>query len=334
MHMEDLYRLLRNGHVEAQGIVDTVPDPLLVLDESLCVRSVSRSFLERFKVEPDETIGHPLYTLGNGQWDIPELRRLLLDVIPKAVALIDYEVEHEFPQIGRRTMLLTARTLHHPDRTSRSMLLSVVDVTERREREAAKNMLFGELRHRVKNLLVVMQSIARQTPTEGLSAQEYRDAVLGRFSALAEAQDMALLDSGKATLAKVLERILAPYLASPDVVSITSDETVLLGSRVIMNLSLVLHELATNAVKYGALSVQGGRVEVGWEVDHKDGLIKIRWREKRGPRVIPPEKAGYGTELIQSVTSYSLGGKVDQKYDPKGLQADIVIPLNVADQID
>src|SRR5690242_1481526 len=93
MNTEDLYRLLRIGHVQAQGIVDTVADPLLVLDESLCIQNASRSFFQTFKVDRDETIGQRIYDLGNGQWNIPELRRLLTDVIPKASAVIDYEVE-------------------------------------------------------------------------------------------------------------------------------------------------------------------------------------------------------------------------------------------------
>src|SRR3546814_4830791 len=126
MTMDDLYRLLRTGHVQAHGIFDTGADSLLVLDESLCVQSASLSFFEAFKVERDETIGRRLYELGNGQWDIPELRRLLLEVIPKTTAVINYEVEHDFSGLGRRTMLVTARTLHHPDSGGRSMLLTIV----------------------------------------------------------------------------------------------------------------------------------------------------------------------------------------------------------------
>ena len=97
MNMEDLYRLLRAGHVQAQGMVDTVPDPLLVLDQGLRIQTASRAFFETFKVDRFETIGRPLYELGNGQWDIPELRRLLLEVIPKASAVVDFRVDHDFP---------------------------------------------------------------------------------------------------------------------------------------------------------------------------------------------------------------------------------------------
>ena len=88
MNLEDLYRLLRSEHVQAQGIVDTVPDPLLVLDQDLCVVTASRAFFETFPVGRDETLGRHLYELGDGQWDIPELRHLLEEVIPKSTAVI------------------------------------------------------------------------------------------------------------------------------------------------------------------------------------------------------------------------------------------------------
>src|SRR3546814_13494029 len=102
MNMEDLDRLLRTGHVQAQGIVDTVADPLLVLDESLCVQSASRSFFEAVKVERDETIGRRLYEMCTGQRDLPELSRLLMVVILKTTAVRQYEVENALYGPGRR----------------------------------------------------------------------------------------------------------------------------------------------------------------------------------------------------------------------------------------
>lgn len=86
MHTDELYRLLRAGHAQAQWIFDTVADPLLVLDANLCVQAASRSFFETFGVERYETIGQPLAELGSGQWNIPELVRLLTEVIPRATA--------------------------------------------------------------------------------------------------------------------------------------------------------------------------------------------------------------------------------------------------------
>jgi two-component sensor histidine kinase len=330
MNLEDLYRLMRTSHVQAQGIVDTVADPLLVLDGSLCVQAANLSFFQTFKVDRYETIGKPIYELGNGQWDIPDLRRLLSDVIPKATALIDYEVEHDFPDLGRRTMLLTARTLHHPDNSSQTMLLTFVDATELYRRDAAKDMLFGELRHRMKNVLAVARSLARQTSTEGRTAVEYRDDFLGRFGALVEAQDFAFSEQDEGNLATLIGRVLAPYTAHPNAVVIEPGAIVELSSPKIISLSLILHEMGTNAAKYGALSEPGGQVRVSWRVDNASNDLHLKWSESGGPAVNPPLTTGYGTQLIQSAVSYSLGGHVEQNYAATGLESEIVIPLGKA----
>jgi PAS domain-containing protein len=101
LNLEDLYRLMRTTHVQAQGVVDTVREPLLVLDRELTVLSASRSFYEAFGVGRDETLGRRLYELGDGQWDIPDLRHLLEAVIPRSTAVEGCEVEHDFPGLGR-----------------------------------------------------------------------------------------------------------------------------------------------------------------------------------------------------------------------------------------
>jgi two-component system CheB/CheR fusion protein len=95
----------------AQGIVETVREPLVVLDEQLRVRSANRSFFETFRVTPSETVGVHLYELGNGQWNIPRLRVLLDEILPQRKRIEDYDVEHDFPAIGRRTMRLNARRI-------------------------------------------------------------------------------------------------------------------------------------------------------------------------------------------------------------------------------
>ncbi|PDT43915.1 sensor histidine kinase [Sinorhizobium fredii] len=328
MNLEDLYRLLRNGHVEAQGIIDTVPDPLLVLDQNLCVRSASRSFFTTFRVDRDETIGQHIYDLGDGQWDIPELRRLLEEVIPKSTAVVDYEVEHDFPNIGRRTMLVSAHRLFHPDNNSRTSLLSIVDATERRQHEAEKDVLLGEMRHRMKNLLGLVQAIARQTTAAGRSGEEYRDAFLGRFNALVHAHEAAYAQEGEADLQEVLERTLGPYSEGPTGVHVESGPPVPLASKQVMSLSLILHELATNAIKYGALSIPTGQVRVRWEVAEASAPhLRLVWQESSGPSVTPPASSGFGTRLIEFAVSREWGGRVELNYAPAGLRVEIVAPL-------
>src|SRR5947207_15257139 len=95
----------------AQNIVDTVREPLLILDTALRVRSANRAFYQTFHVSPAETEGRLIYELGNGQWDSPNLRTLLEDIVPKSSVFDDFELEHTFPVIGRRVMLLNARKL-------------------------------------------------------------------------------------------------------------------------------------------------------------------------------------------------------------------------------
>jgi serine phosphatase RsbU (regulator of sigma subunit) len=115
----------------AQDIVDTVREPLLILDATLRVRSANRAFYQTFHVSPAETEGRPIYELGNGQWDIPDLRRLLEDIVPASSVFNDFELAHDFPAIGRRLMLLNARKLR-PGSHDELLVLAMEDVTDRR----------------------------------------------------------------------------------------------------------------------------------------------------------------------------------------------------------
>ena len=118
----------------AQDIVDTVREPLLMLDTTLRVRSANRAFYQTFKVSSEETENRLIYELGNGQWDIPDLRTLLEDVVPKSSVFNDFELEHTFPFIGRRIMILNARQLKAANHRE-LLVLAMEDVTERRRND-------------------------------------------------------------------------------------------------------------------------------------------------------------------------------------------------------
>ncbi|MBD9375183.1 PAS domain-containing protein [Rhizobium sp. ARZ01] len=330
MNLEDLYRLMRNSHVQAQSIIDTVPDPLLVLDRNLCIQTASRAFFTTFQVDRAETIGQHLYELGNRQWDIPELRLLLEDVIPKSMAVVDYEVEHDFPSIGRRTMLVSAQRLFHPDNNSRTLLLSIVDATKRRQREAEKDVLLDELRHRTKNLLAVVQAMTRQTTAAGRSGEEYREDLLGRLNALIVAHDAAFSNSRETEteLKEMVEQTLEPYSEASVGILVESGPSVRLPPQQAVSLSLVLHELATNAIKYGALSNPTGQVRIHWEIEEASApKLRLVWQESGGPPVAPPAVKGFGTKLIEFIATHELGGRVELNYAPAGLIVEIVAPL-------
>ncbi len=116
----------------AESLINTVREPLISLDQNLRVVTVSRSFYEFFRVKPEETVGQLIYDLGNRQWDIPRLRELLETILPQKTTFDDYEVEHSFATIGRRTMLLNARQIQRVFGKERIILLAIEDITERK----------------------------------------------------------------------------------------------------------------------------------------------------------------------------------------------------------
>ncbi|WP_101340485.1 HWE histidine kinase domain-containing protein [Cereibacter azotoformans] len=329
MDLDELYRLLRISHVQAQGIVDTVRDPLLVLAGDLTVISANPAFYRTFATDRDSTIGVPLYELGNGQWNIDELRLLLERVIPHSASVFDYEVLARFPDLGRRTMLISAQRLIHPDNGQRVLLVTIVDeTTRRRKEEEKKNILIGELDHRIKNLLSVTQALARQTGTAGRTAEEYRDAFLGRFEALARALDVSSRAIA-ARLPDLVRSVMEPYLAEGTHVSVAEAPSVELRPAYAISLGMILHELATNAAKYGALSVPEGRVCIDWELGTDDDGgpdIRLRWQERGGPRPSPPESVGFGTRMIRFAAEFELGGTVELDYASEGFVALLSFP--------
>jgi chemotaxis protein methyltransferase CheR len=160
------FSVIAHGHSLAEAIVDAIREPLLVLDLDLRVIAASRSFYRTFAVKPRKTEGQPLFDLGDGQWNIPELRTVLEQVVPMRRTVEDYEVEHQFPSIGRRVMLLNARRVFDEDGSVSAILVAIEDVTRRRATEREKDellrqkeILLQEMQHRVANSLQIIASI-------------------------------------------------------------------------------------------------------------------------------------------------------------------------------
>ncbi|HSU13588.1 MAG TPA: response regulator [Longimicrobium sp.] len=179
----------------AQDIVDTVREPLLILDPALRVRSANRAFYQTFHVTPGETEDRLIYELGNGQWDIPALRTLLEDIIPASSVFSDFELEHTFPLIGRRVMLLNARTLQAGSHAE-LLVLAMEDVTERRhaEGEVGKAREAAEAANRTKSLFLANMSHELRTPL---------NAILGYSEMLAEEAAEQRLEAFGADLEKI-----------------------------------------------------------------------------------------------------------------------------------
>ncbi|QYA16400.1 PAS domain-containing protein [Rhizobium sp. AB2/73] len=328
MMLEDLYRLLRTGHVQAQGVVDTMTQPIVVLDQNLCIATANNAFLKTFEVERDDILGESFFDLGNGQWDITELRQLIAAVIPKAATVIGYEVAHDFPTIGRRTFHVDARRLVHPDDNSTNILVLFDDVTEMQRHEAEKDFIISETRHRMKNLFAVVRSLAMQMDAEDLTGVDYRARFLGRLEVTLHAQEIAAINE-----TTDFETLLRQSVSEPgtDRLHCRGPIVQVQGSEIVP-VSMMFHELATNALKYGALSVPEGALHVEWSLEERPenrSYFVCRWRETAGPAIEPPKRRGYGTELIEG-TCRHLGGTVELNFDPKGLTAIIKLPWKLS----
>jgi two-component system CheB/CheR fusion protein len=162
----------------SNSLIDTIREPLIILDQDLRVVTVSRSFYDVFKVKPEETVGQLIYDLGDKQWNIPKLRELLEDILPKKVTFDNYEVEHNFASIGRRTMLLNARQIQRASEKERIILLAIEDITERKEIEKGLEKAHEELKElatelkrtsRVKSEFLANMSHELRTPLNSIN---------------------------------------------------------------------------------------------------------------------------------------------------------------------
>lgn len=321
---------LDEARVFAESIVATIRQPLLVLTPELDVLTANEMFCETFATRHQETEGKRIYDLGDGQWNIPELRSLLEDILPEKEEFSDFRVDHDFETLGRRTMLLNARRLKRIGIPPQLILLSIEDTTVQTEADAHRDLLIDELSHRVKNTLATVQSLASRTLRQVDTMEEFKTAFEGRLHALSRAHDLLVEESWKGTgLKRLAHRTLAPYFED------VTDRITIDGPSVRLTppagtaLVLILHELATNAAKYGALSAQGGKLVLSWRLDNDENNanVHLEWTETCKHKINPPTRTGFGTRLIETSASYELHGSAKLDYRAAGLHCEIIFPL-------
>lgn len=204
------------------------------------------------------------------------------------------------------------------------------DATERAEADAHRDMLSEELSHRLKNTLAMVQAIASQTLRNAPDLESAREALIQRLLALGKAHDILL--AGIADRAD-LEALVRGALSLHDDATVgrlqVQGPALDVGPKAALALTLMVHELATNAAKYGALSIETGRVAVEWGID-TDGLepsLRFSWRESGGPPVDPPTRTGFGTRLIERAFAGTIAGGVCLDFRRSGLRCDLTAPL-------
>lgn len=201
-----------------------------------------------------------------------------------------------------------------------------VDVTERKEAEAHLRLLMRELTHRSKNLLAVIQAMARQTARHAGSIDGFLTQFSARLQALAASHDLLVRESWHgASLREIIVAQLAAYIGGGSGQVTVEGEPVVLRPEAAQNLGLALHELGVNAAKFGALSLPNGRVSIDWSL--RDG-IDLNWREFNGPKVKPRRKKGFGSMVIERNLARALDATVDLTFDPDGLHCRILIPAS------
>jgi PAS domain S-box-containing protein len=198
-----------------------------------------------------------------------------------------------------------------------------IDITDRKKAEEHQMLLAREVDHRARNALAVVQAIVRLTRAP--TTRAYVEAVEGRIGALAQAH--TLLSESRwqgADIRRLVDEELAPYRGAQAPRVTIDGPSVFLSPDRAQAVALALHELATNAAKYGALSCAAGQVAVGWTLDGR--TLALRWVETRGPRVRPPTVQGFGTRILSASIRQQVGGNVDWDWRPEGLHCTLSIP--------
>jgi two-component sensor histidine kinase/CheY-like chemotaxis protein len=236
------------------------------------------------------------------------------------------EIAIESLRRGATDYVLKQRLARLPAVVSRA----ISEATERAERRRAEDnlrLLVAELSHRVKNTLATVLSIAQQTIRGAETLDAFEETFIGRVVALSEAHGLLFKANWTATqLADIVDRTFVPLGRARGVDYLADGPAVLLNPRATLTLSMVLHELAANAIKYGAFSRPGGRVEISWM--RSDERVRLAWQESGGPCVAAPEHRGFGTRLLERSAAYELGGSVTLSFDPAGVRCDLLFPLH------
>jgi PAS domain S-box-containing protein len=296
--------------------------------------TVSEFFKANFGLGPDILLTREAELV---QYIHPDDRELELASRVRAIADgTDLDVEYRTlsPDGEVRWILVRGQAFFNDEGLASRMVGVSLDITARKLAEERQRLLVDELNHRVKNTLATVQSIALQTRRGSESLPTFEAAFLSRLDALAGVHDLLSQVSWEgASLAAVVRETLAPHLGAGEAAERLnlSGPDVRLGPNAAVTLTMAFHELATNAAKYGALSVGCGKVDVHWRADGLRGPseIEIVWRESGGPAVKVPTRKGFGTRFLERGLAREFDGNVVLEFTPNGVCCRMRMPLSV-----
>ncbi len=341
------FHSLAEAQTLALAIVDTLPEPFLVLDEKLHVLAASRCFYEVFMEDPEQSHGRSIFDIGDGHWDIPGLRKLLETVVPEQTSVKGFEFQQEFRNIGKRTVQLNAHPIHDKSDAGRMVLVSIRDITDARLIEQEKERLLEhsgelleqqktllrEMQHRIANSLQIIASIlllkagsvaSEETKNELRAAHQRVMSVAAVQSHLHEVEGIEQID-----IAAYLTKLgagLASSMISPkqdiDIAVVAEAGTLPTSSAV--SLGLIVTELIINAIKYAFPSDRkGARVRVTFEKSGLDWKLTVadNGHGKRQAESAKPS-GGLGTALISALAK-QLEAQISESSTAQGLTVEV-----------
>lgn len=340
-------RNLVESQTLALAIVETIREPFLVLDDKLRVLAASRCFCEIFKEDQNLSHGRSLFELGDGQWKVPGLRRLLERVVPDGASVEGFEFEQDFHHLGSRTMQLNADRIQDQGGTRPMVLLAIKDITARRLAEEEKSQLLEhserlleqqrtllrEMRHRIANSLQIIASIlllkassvsSEETKNELRDAHQRVMSVAAVQSHLHDVEGIEQIDMG-AYLKKLGAGLAASMIGpSQNIRIVVAADGGTLSTSQAVSLGLIATELIINAIKYAFPTERAAaRIRVTFEMAHSDWKLTV---SDNGTGRIPVEaaesKSGLGTALISALAK-QLEAQITEISTDKGLTVDI-----------
>jgi PAS domain S-box-containing protein len=307
------------------SIVDSCDDAILTIDLDGIVTSWNAAAERLYGYTAEETIGKPMAILipANRHDEEPPI----LERIKRGERIEHYETVRQRKDGSLIDLSLTVS----PVKNAQGKIIGASkvsrDITERKRAQDRQQFLIGELEHRAKNLFTVIQSIINHTLIEGQTLAEAKAVLIGRLNALAQAHSLLAEAAWQgAPLAEIIQRGLAGFSKRFDL----SGCDIVLNTPAAQQFALALHELATNAMKYGALSVPNGRVSIECDVKRANGdeSFAFLWKETGGPTVSTPKRKGFGSAILLD-GAQQFGAHVALNYQPEGLRYELRFPLRV-----
>lgn len=295
------------------------------LDPYMIIRGFTPAVASIYNLIPSDK-GRP-FTDIVGRLRYSELREDVAHVLT-TLGPLERRIERDDNAMHYLMRILPYRT---PESTVDGVIVTFVDVTSIVQAEKHQRLLVDELNHRVKNMLAVVVALARQTMRRSGTMEEFSENYLGRVHALASAYSLLSNASWKTvSLRDVVMEELKPFLENEGKNAVLRGPLVLLPARAALSLGMAIHELTTNAVKYGALSVPEGKVSVIWSVENNEeggNRLTLEWVEQDGPPVEAPEHRGFGTMLIERGLKQDMRAEVTMDFAREGVRAKLTAPL-------